>query len=79
MWLWVIIEPTHKEILAANISKYRNTFVAERFLSLLLNRCGLQSVSSDGSTWYQQGCRSLKLNHHIHTFFEKSLIERKIQ
>ncbi|HEY6537173.1 MAG TPA: hypothetical protein VIY08_15470 [Candidatus Nitrosocosmicus sp.] len=30
IWLWVIIEPKHKEILAVDISKKRNMFVAQR-------------------------------------------------
>ncbi len=38
IWLWVIIEPKHKEILEANISKERNMFVAERFLSEVVKR-----------------------------------------
>ena len=29
IWLWVIIEPKHKEILAVDISKKRNMFVAQ--------------------------------------------------
>jgi len=31
IWLWVIIEPKDKEILAIDISKERNMFVAEAF------------------------------------------------
>ena len=33
IWLWVAIEPTNKQILALSISKERNMFVAERFIS----------------------------------------------
>ena len=33
IWLWVAIEPESKEVLRLNISKERNMFVAERFLS----------------------------------------------
>jgi putative transposase len=36
-WLWVAIEPENKQILALNISKERNMFVAERFLSKLVH------------------------------------------
>ena len=56
-------------------------FVAERFLSQVLNKYRLHSVWSDGGgTWYPpQACRFLKLNHHIHSSFEKSLIERTMQ
>ncbi len=80
LWLWIIIEPKHKEILAVDISKERNMFVAERVLSQVVNKYGFHSVSSsDGGTWYPQACRFLNLYHHIHSSFEKSLIERTIQ
>ena len=36
-------------------------------------------VSTDGGTWYPQACRFLKLKHHLHSPFEKSIIERTIQ
>ena len=50
IWLWVTIEPKHKEILAMDISKERNMFIVviERFLSNVINKYGLHSVSSDG-------------------------------
>jgi putative transposase len=38
--------------------------------------------TDDGGTWYPQACKSLKLNHHIHSFVykdEKSIIERTVQ
>ncbi len=80
IWLWVAIEPKNREILALSISKERNMFVAERFLSKLLSIHGKYSVSTDGGgTWYPQVCRFLELDHHIHSPFEKSLIERTIQ
>src|SRR5215210_3413931 len=39
IWLWVAIEPNDKEILAISISKERNMFVAERFLSSVVKEC----------------------------------------
>ena len=36
-------------------------------------------VSTDGGTWYPQACQFLGLEHHIHSPYEKSLVERKIQ
>ena len=55
-------------------------FVSERFLSQVVNKYGLHTVWSDGGTWYPpQACRFLKLNHHIHSSFTKSLIERTMQ
>lgn len=78
-WLWVAIEPKDKGILSINISKERNMLLAERFLSNLLEEHGQHPVSTDGGTWYPQACRFLKLKHHLHSSFEKSLVERTIQ
>ncbi len=79
VWLWVAIEPENKQILALSISKERNMFVAERFISKLVMTCGPHPVSTDGGTWYPQACRFLKLQHHLHSSFEKSLVERTMQ
>ena len=79
IWLWVTIEPESKEVLRLNISKERNMFVAERFLSNVVKEYGEHPVSTDGGTWYPQACQFLKLNHHIHSLYEKSIIERTIQ
>ncbi|MDQ6724302.1 MAG: DDE-type integrase/transposase/recombinase [Thermoproteota archaeon] len=79
IWLWVIIEPIDKEILSINISKERNMFVVERFISNIIKEYGTHPVSTDGGTWYPQACKFLKLNHHIHSSFEKSIIERAMQ
>jgi hypothetical protein len=56
-------------------------FVAERFLSLVVNKYGLLQISSDGETWYPpQECKFLKVDNHLHSSFEKRiLIERTIQ
>ena len=78
-WLWVAIEPKNKQILSLSISKERNMFVAERFIAGLVNTYGKYPVSTDGGTWYPQACRFLKLDHHIHSPLEKSLIERTMQ
>ena len=65
--------------LAQTISKERNMFVAERFLSSIIRDYGKHVVSTDGGTWYPQACEFLKMEHHIHSSMEKSLIERKMQ
>ena len=49
------------------------------FLSNLLEGYGKHSVSTDGGTWYLQACKFLKLDHHINSSYEKSIIERTIQ
>lgn len=77
--LWVAIEPANKEILSISISKERTMFVAERFLSGILEEHGEHPISTDGGTWYPQACRFLRVEHHIHSNYEKSLIERTMQ
>jgi len=55
-------------------------FVAEkRFISDVIKNRGKHCISLDGGTWILQACRFLKLNHHIHSSFEKWLIERTRQ
>ncbi len=54
--------------------------VAERFLQGIIKEYDKHPVSTtDGGTWYPQACRFLKLEHHIHSPFEKSIIERTMQ
>ena len=79
IWLWIAIDPENKQILAVSVSKERNMFVAERFLSNLVKDYGNHPVSTDGGTWYPLACEFLQMDHHIHSSLEKSLIERKIQ
>lgn len=80
IWLWIAIEPENREILALSISKERNMFVAERFLLTVVKDYGKRPVSTDGGgTWYPQACQFLKLEHHLHSPFEKSIIERTMQ
>src|SRR6478752_5146402 len=68
--------------IAKNISKVRNMFVASRgFLYNITKDYGKHPVSTDGGTWYPpQACKFLKLQHHLHSTYEKSIIiERTIQ
>jgi putative transposase len=52
-------------------------FVAERYLSGLIKVYGKHPVSTDGGTLYPMASRFMGLKHHIHSSFEKSLIERR--
>ena len=80
IWIWVAIEPIHRKILQIDISFERTMLiVAERFIASLINTYGKHQVSTDGGTWYPQACQFLKLKHHTHSPFEKSIIERTIQ
>jgi putative transposase len=54
-------------------------FVAEHFLSNVIEEYGEHSVSMDGGTWYPQACMCLKLKDHLHFPYEKSIIERTMQ
>jgi putative transposase len=50
IWLWVAIESETKSIVATSISKERNMFVAERFLSSIVKENSKHPVSTDGGT-----------------------------
>jgi putative transposase len=54
-------------------------FVTEKFIAGLTKVYDKHSVSTDGGTWYPQACNFLKLKHHIHSSFEKSIIERTMK
>jgi putative transposase len=55
-------------------------FVAENFFRNLVNKYGKRPVNRyDSGTWYSYACKFLKLRHHFHSSFEKSIIERSIQ
>ncbi len=54
-------------------------FVAERFISGLVKDSGKHRVSTDGGRWYPQACEFLTLDRHIHSSWEKILIERKMR
>ena len=80
IWLWIAIEPTTKEILGISISLERNMFVAEKFISKLFKIHGKHPISTDGGTWYQPACKFLNIiHHHLHSSYEKSIIERTMQ
>ena len=81
VWLWIAIEPIDKIILGIRrISFERTMLVAERFLQELVRKYGKHPVSTDGGTWYPQTCKFLNMNnHHLHSSYEKSMIERTIQ
>ncbi|MDN5844642.1 MAG: hypothetical protein L0H53_00030 [Candidatus Nitrosocosmicus sp.] len=51
----------------------------QKGFSGLVKAHGKHTVSTDGGTSYPQACRFLRLEHHIHSSFEKSIIERTIQ
>ena len=44
IWLWIAIEPENKQILALYVSKERNMFVAEHFLSEVVHNYGIHPM-----------------------------------
>ena len=79
VWLWIAIEPTDKLILGIKISFERSILVAERFMQELVRRYGKHPVSTDGGTWYPYACKFAKIKHHLHSFHDRSIIERTVQ
>jgi putative transposase len=52
--------------------------IAERFISKLVMTYGPHPVYKDGGTWYpSQACRFLKLQHHLHSSFEKAWLKEQ--
>ncbi len=78
-WLWVAVEPIHRQILGVYISRHRNMIVAESFLRSLIKIYCKHVVYSDDGTWYPEVCISLGLKHRLHSPYEKSIVERTIE
>ena len=62
-WLWVAVEPMHRQILGVYISRHRNMIIAESFLRTLIMIYGKHTVYSDGGTSYPEAYISLGLEH----------------
>ena len=78
IWLWIAIESENKQILTLYVSKERNMFVTEHFLSDVVHNYGIHPMVQPKWTWYPMAGRFLKLRHHLHSPLEKS-IERTMQ
>ena len=78
-WLWIAVEPIHRQILGVYISRHRNMIVVEAFLRSLIRIYGKHTVYSDGGSWYPEACISLGLEHRLHSSYEKSIVERTIE
>ena len=82
-WLWVAIDAKSKEILSLLLLKnlrretclLRNGF-CQTYSDTMES---MYPVSTDGGTWYPMACQFLKLEHHLHSSYEKNLIERTMQ
>jgi putative transposase len=78
-WIWVAINESTKVILDIRISLERTILIAEQFLKNLIKEYGKHPLSTDSGTWYSQACKFLEIEHHLHSPYEKSIIERTIQ
>jgi putative transposase len=82
-WLWVVaIKPKDKDILLHihNISAERNTCLLQNIhlLRSLVKKYGKYPFSTDdGRTWYAQACKFLQIKHHLHSLYEKNIIEQE--
>ena len=63
-------------MLGIYISEERNMLVAEKFIIFLVSKYGKHTVYTDGGTYYREACNVIGLKHHLHSPFEKSLMER---
>jgi putative transposase len=54
-------------------------FVVEQFLQPLGKKYGNIKVSTDTGAWYPNAGKFSKLGHHLHSMYEKSIVERTIQ
>ena len=77
-WLWFCIEPIHSFVLEIYISEERNMFIGKKFSRYPVAKYGKHTVYTDGDTWYPEACNVLRLKHHLHSPFEKSLKEGPI-
>jgi putative transposase len=78
-WLWIAVEPIHRQILGVYISRHRNMLVTESFLRTLIRIYGKHTVYSDGGSWYPEECHYIGLKHLLHSPFERSIVERTIE
>ena len=49
---------------------------SNEFICSLVEKYGKHAVYTDGGTWYDETWNVLKLEHHLHSSIEKSLMER---
>jgi putative transposase len=78
-WVWIAVEPVHRYVLGVYLSRHQNILVAQMFLRTLVEKYGKHVVYSDGGSWYPDACRALKLEHRLHSPYEKSIVERANQ
>ena len=53
-WLWIAVEPIHRQILGVYISKHWNMIIAESLLRSLIKFYGTHNVYSDGGSYIRR-------------------------
>ena len=76
-WLWVAIATEDRDILRIGISKERNMFVAERFLSDLIEEYGEHPVSTDGGNMVSSSSLWVLETKTPHTFILRQKPDRE--
>lgn len=77
VWLWVVVEPERRTLIALYLSEARNILIAYSFLSMLKRR-GVRHVITDGAKWYFTAARWARLKHSIVCGGVRSYVERFI-
>ncbi len=52
VWLWLVIEPEHRAVLAVMLTEARNALIAYSLFMDLRSR-GIKHVITDGAPWYR--------------------------
>ena len=79
-WLWLAYEPNLNTCLMMHLSRERTIFVCYQFFRQLRNRYGSRKIIyTDGTRWYDDACKWLRLKHHVYDTGLKNLMERFVQ
>lgn len=79
-WLWIAYEPNIHSCLLFHISRERTIFVCYQFFKQIRTKFGRRKpIYTDGSYWYNDACKWLRLKHIIYGTELKNIIERFIQ
>ena len=79
-WLWVAYEPYINKYLLMDISKDRTTLRCYYFIKELRRLYGSKyTVYTDGTHYYNQACRWLRIRHIVYDDNYKNVMERSIQ
>lgn len=74
-FLYLATESISKTIMGFHVSERKNMLVVRQFIELLISKYGCHLVYSDGDAWYPEACNALGLKHHLHSHYEKRVIE----